>query len=144
MLFHKNNHSKFVTASKKLETKTFESVTEFFEAQFTTNKNNGTLERMELERIKKHAHFKLKMRFTIRYVRVRRSVVLTGQSARLLHAMPNAALTIIARSNIGTSTTIATVIAPATTNVEWQSTIVLSAPAIATGRMTVATISLKS
>ncbi len=45
---------------RKLDTKTFESVTKFFEAQFTTNKNNGMLECMELEHIKKRAHLKLK------------------------------------------------------------------------------------
>jgi hypothetical protein len=60
MPFHKNDHNKFVTAGKKPETKTFKSVTEFFNAQFVKNKNDGTLERMELERIKKHAHLKLK------------------------------------------------------------------------------------
>ncbi len=59
-MFHKNNRNKFAKAGKKLKTKTFKSVTEFFKAQFTTNKNNGTLECMELERIKKHAHLKLK------------------------------------------------------------------------------------
>jgi hypothetical protein len=32
MLFHKNNRNKFAIAGKKLETKTFESVTEFFKA----------------------------------------------------------------------------------------------------------------
>jgi hypothetical protein len=31
--FHKNNHNKFLTVDKKLETETFESVTKFFEAQ---------------------------------------------------------------------------------------------------------------
>jgi hypothetical protein len=60
MLFHKNNHNKFVTAGKTLKTKTFESVTKFFEAQLTTNKNDGTLKGVELERIKKRAHLKLK------------------------------------------------------------------------------------
>ncbi len=60
MLFHKNDCNKFITAGKKLETKTFESVTKFFEAQFTTNKNGSTLKCMELELIKKHAHLKLK------------------------------------------------------------------------------------
>jgi hypothetical protein len=58
--FHKNNRNKFITLGRKLDTETFESVTEFFEAQFTTNKNDGTLERMELERIKKRAQLKLK------------------------------------------------------------------------------------
>jgi hypothetical protein len=60
MSFHKNNSNKFVTADKKLETKTFKSVTEFFESQFNQNKNNCTLKCMELERIKKRLHLKLK------------------------------------------------------------------------------------
>jgi hypothetical protein len=60
MSFHKNDRNKFVTSGKKLDTKTFKSVTEFFESQFTTNKNGGTLKRMELERIKKIAQLKLK------------------------------------------------------------------------------------
>ncbi len=60
MLFHKNDCNKFVTAGKKLKTKTFKSVTKFFKAQFTTNKNVGTLKCMELKCIKKHAHLKLK------------------------------------------------------------------------------------
>ncbi len=60
MLFHKNNCNKFITAGKKLKTKAFESVTKFFEAQFTTNKNNGMLERIKLEHIKKRTHLKLK------------------------------------------------------------------------------------
>jgi hypothetical protein len=60
ILFHKNNCSKFVTSGRKLDTETFKLVTEFFEAHFTTNKNNGTLERMELERIKKQVQLKLK------------------------------------------------------------------------------------
>jgi hypothetical protein len=60
MSFHKYNRNKFVTSGRKLNTETLESVTEFFEAQFMTNKNDGTLERMELERIKKQAQLKLK------------------------------------------------------------------------------------
>jgi hypothetical protein len=32
MLFHKNDHNNFVTAGRKLNTKTFELVTDFFEA----------------------------------------------------------------------------------------------------------------
>jgi hypothetical protein len=60
MSFHKNNRNKFVTLGRKLDTKTFKLVTEFFEAQFMTNKNDGTLERMELEHIKKQAQLKLK------------------------------------------------------------------------------------
>ena len=60
MSFHINDRNKFVTVGKKLETKTFESVTNFFEAHFNQNKNDNTLERMELKRIKKCAHLKLK------------------------------------------------------------------------------------
>jgi hypothetical protein len=60
MLFHKNNRNKFVTAGRKLDTETFKLVTEVFEAQFMTNKNDGTLECMELKRIKKRAQLKLK------------------------------------------------------------------------------------
>jgi hypothetical protein len=71
MLFHKNNHNKFVTAGKKLKTKTFESVTKFFKAQFNMNKNDGMLEHMELERIKKHAHLKLKNKLC-NWIRVRK------------------------------------------------------------------------
>ncbi len=33
MSFHKNDRNKFVTSGRKLDTKTFELVTEFFEAQ---------------------------------------------------------------------------------------------------------------
>jgi hypothetical protein len=33
MSFHKNNQNKFISAGKKRKTKTFESVSEFFEAQ---------------------------------------------------------------------------------------------------------------
>jgi hypothetical protein len=41
---------------KKRETKTFESVTEFFEAQFNQNKNNGNgmLKHMELKHAQMH------------------------------------------------------------------------------------------
>jgi hypothetical protein len=60
MSFHKNDRNKFVALGRKLNTNTFESVTEFFEAQFTTNKNNGILKCMELECIKKQAQLKLK------------------------------------------------------------------------------------
>jgi hypothetical protein len=60
MSFHKNNRNKFVMLAIKLDTKTFKLVTEFFEAHFTRNKNDGMLECMELERIKKRAQLKLK------------------------------------------------------------------------------------
>ncbi len=60
MSFHKNGLSKFITAGRKLKTKTFESVPKFFIAQFMMNKNNVTLECMKLECIKKRAHLKLK------------------------------------------------------------------------------------
>jgi hypothetical protein len=42
MSFHENDCNKIVTVGKKLKTKTFESVTEFFKAQFNQNKNDGT------------------------------------------------------------------------------------------------------
>jgi hypothetical protein len=60
MSFHKNDCNKFVTVGRKLNTKTSKLVTEFFEAQFTTNKNDGMLERMELKHIKKRTQLKLK------------------------------------------------------------------------------------
>jgi hypothetical protein len=141
MSFHKNNHNKFFTVGRKLNTKTFELVTEFFEAKFTTNKNNGMLEPMELECIKKHAQLKLKNSSAIRIALVRMSVAPTGQGTQLLLATPNIALTTIARSNVDTLTTIA--IAPTTTNIKRQSALVLSTLDILTGRMTIATISLK-
>jgi hypothetical protein len=85
-----------------------------------------------------------KTSFAIRFAGTRTSVILTGQSARLFHMMPGATLTRIARSNVGTLTAIATAIALAMMNIKWQSALVSSAPAIATGRMTVVTINLKS
>jgi hypothetical protein len=66
MSFHKNDCNKFITAGKKLKIKTFESVTKFFEAQLTTNKNDGTFECMELEHIKKRAHLKLKNKLRVK------------------------------------------------------------------------------
>jgi hypothetical protein len=60
MTFHKNNRNKFVTVGKKLETKMLKSITKFFKAQFNQNKVDGTLECMELKRIKKRSHLKLK------------------------------------------------------------------------------------
>ncbi len=92
MLFHKNDRNKFVTAGKKLDTKTFESITKFFEAQFNQNKNHGMLEHMELKRIKKHAHLKMKNKLHDKIVRARMSIAHTKWSTTSLHAMPNAAL----------------------------------------------------
>jgi hypothetical protein len=60
MFFHKNDHKKFITAGRKLDDETFKLVTEFFKAQFTTNKSNGTLKCMELEHVKKRTQLKLK------------------------------------------------------------------------------------
>ncbi len=60
MSLHKNNRNKFIKLGRKLDTETFKLVTEFFEAQFTTNKNGGTVECMELKLIKKQAQLKLK------------------------------------------------------------------------------------
>ncbi len=81
MLFHKNDHNKFVTAGKKLKTKTLESVTKFFKAQFNTNKNDGMFEHMELEHIKKRAHLKLKNKLCNR-IRVRKDERHTYQAMR--------------------------------------------------------------
>jgi hypothetical protein len=79
-----------------------------------------------------------------RFALMRTNVVPTGQNVRLPHATPDAARMTIARSNIGTSTAIAIAIVHMTTNAGRQSTLVSSALVIATGRMTVTTISLKS
>ncbi len=77
------------------------------------------------------------MSFAIRFALVRTNIVPTRQNARLPHATPNAAFMTIARSNINTLTAIAIAIAPTVTNIEQRSILVSSAPAIATGRMTV-------
>jgi hypothetical protein len=99
---------------------------------------------MGLERIKKRTQLKLKNELHNKICACEYKRCTYRQSARLPHAMPNAALTMIARSNIGTSTAIAIIIAFRTTNAKQQSTLILSAPAIATERKTIATISLKS
>jgi hypothetical protein len=57
---------------------------------------------------------------------------------------PDAALTTIAMNDVDTLTGIVIAIVPTTMNVKRQSALVSSTPTIATGRMTVATISLKS
>ncbi len=72
------------------------------------------------------------------------NVVPNGKNTRLPHATPDATLTMIARSNVGTSNVIVIAIALRTMNTKRRSTLVSSALAIATGRMTVATISLNS
>jgi hypothetical protein len=118
------------------------------------NKNNGMLKCMELEHIKKRTQLKLKNNLCNKICAREDKHQPTGQSTRLLHATPDAALTTIARRNIGTSTVTATMtaitiviaiaIAPMTTNAKRQSALVLSALAITTGRMTVVTISLKT
>jgi hypothetical protein len=142
MLFHKINRNKFATVGRKLDTVTFKLVTEFFEAQFTTNKNDGTLKHMGLEHIKKHAQLKLKNKLCDK-ICTREDKRCTYQVRRQIASRgTRPCLTMIARSNVGTS--IAIVIATTTTNAEHQSALVLSAPAIATGRMTGTTISLKS
>jgi hypothetical protein len=48
MLLHKNDQTEFATAGKKLRTEMLESVTKFFEAQFTQNNLDGTHECMDL------------------------------------------------------------------------------------------------
>jgi hypothetical protein len=107
------------------------------------NKNNGMLEHMELERIKKRMQHKIKNKLCNKICSfVRISVVPTGQGTKLLHVTPDAAPTMIAMNDVNKLMVI--VIAPPTTNVEWQSALISSAPDIVTGRMTAATISLKS
>ncbi len=84
-----------------------------------------------------------KASFAVRFACARTSAIPTKQSASLLHAMPNGALMTTIMSKVGTLIEIA--IAPTATSVERQSTLVASStPAIVTGRITVATISLNS
>ncbi len=94
---------------------------------------------MELKCVKKQAQLKLINELCNKICTLRTNVVPTGQNMRSPHTTPNVTLMTFARSNVGTLTAIAIAIAPTTTNAERQ-----SAPAVATGRMTVATISLKS
>jgi hypothetical protein len=142
MSFHKDDHNKFITAGNKLDTKIFESVTNFFEAQFNMNNNEVCLNPWCSSKSRNALTSSSKPSFAIRFVQARTSVKLTRQSTRLLHATPNAALTMIGRKDIDRLIAIATASAPTTTNVKQQSNLVSSTPAIATGRMTVATISL--
>jgi hypothetical protein len=60
MSFHKIDRNKIVIVGKKLKTKTFKSVTKFFEAQLNQNKNDSMFECIELECIKKRIHVKFK------------------------------------------------------------------------------------
>jgi hypothetical protein len=132
------------TAGKKLKTKTFKSVTEFFKAQFNQNKNDGTLKCMELMSIKKRAYLKLKSKLCDK-ICTRADERCTYQAKRKLASCnTNAAHTMAVMSNIGTLIAIAIAIGPMRMNGKGQSALVWSAPAITTGRMTVATISLKS
>ncbi len=130
-------------AGKKLKTETFESVTKFFKAPLRTrmtvclNPWSSSISRNALTSSSKTS-------FAIRFVHAKTSLVLTKQDSRLLHAMPDAALTTIARSSVGTSTVIATAIALMTANIKQQSALVSSTPALATGKMTAITIRLKS
>jgi hypothetical protein len=98
------------------------------------------LERMKLKHIK--LILSSKMSFAIKFVRTRMIVVLTKQSVSSLHMTPDAALTTTEMSNIGTSIVIA--IMTRRTNVKRQSTLASSALAIVTGRIAIATSSLKS
>ena len=118
MWFHKNDHNKFVTLGRKLDTKTFELVTEFFEAQFTMNKNTVRSNAWSSSILKNKLRSSSKISFAIRFTLVRTNVVPTRQNVRSTHVTPNAALTMIARSNIGTSTAIAIGIAPTTITIE--------------------------
>jgi hypothetical protein len=80
MSFHKNNCNKFATAGRKLDTKTFELITKFFEIQFTTTKNDSMLERMELEHIKNMLNSSSRASFTTRFALVRTNILPTGQT----------------------------------------------------------------
>ena len=54
MSYHKNDHKKFVLSGKTLDDETIESVTTFFQALFEQRKLDGTIERQEADRIRKH------------------------------------------------------------------------------------------
>ncbi len=124
MSFHKNNNTKFITADKKLETGTFESVNEFLKPSSMQTRMTVCSNAWSSSISRKALTSSSKTSFVIRFARARISVVLTRWSASLLHATPIAAFTIITRSNIGTLTAIATTIMPTTTNVEQQSALV--------------------
>jgi hypothetical protein len=100
MLFNKNNHNKFVTASRKLDTETFELVTEFFEAQFIQTRMMVRSNAWNLNVSTNALSSNSRTSFTIIFALVRMSVVLTGRGVRSLHATPNTALMMIARSNV--------------------------------------------
>jgi len=55
MSYHKSDREKYVLAKTTLEGATIESVTLFFQALFEAKRLDGTLERQELERIKRRA-----------------------------------------------------------------------------------------
>ena len=55
MSYHKRDREKYVLAKTTLEGATIESVTLFFQALFEAKRLDGTLERQELERIKRRA-----------------------------------------------------------------------------------------
>ena len=55
MSYHKSDRERFVLSKTDLKGETLDSVTKFFQNLFEIRKNDGTLERQELERIKKRA-----------------------------------------------------------------------------------------
>jgi hypothetical protein len=98
MLFYKNDHTKFVIARKKLKTKTFETVTKFFEAQFNQNKM-ACSSAWSLSASKSVLTSSSKANSATRFMHVRTNVVRTEQNASLHHATHDAALMMIAMSN---------------------------------------------
>ncbi len=143
MSFHKNDHNKFITAGRKLDTDSSRSLS-FLKPSSWQTRMTARLNAWSSSISRNTLNWSSKTSFATRFALARKSLVPTGWSMRLLHATPDAALTMIVRSNIGTSTAIVIAIAPTMTKVKRQSTLMSSAPAIMTGRTTVVTISLKS
>jgi hypothetical protein len=143
MSFHKNDHNKFITAGKKLDTETFESVTKFLKPSSWWIRMTARLNAWSSSISRNTLNSSSRTSFVTRFALARMSIVPTEQSARSLYTMPEATLTTIARRDVGTLTAITIAIAHTTTNAKRQSALVLSALVITTGRMTVATISLK-
>jgi len=54
MSYHKSDREKFVLGDKTLKDMTVETVTKFFQALYEQKKLDGSLDRREVERLKKH------------------------------------------------------------------------------------------
>jgi hypothetical protein len=143
MSFDKNDCNKFITAGKNLRPRPSSLPLSFLKPSSTRTKNNGTLKRMELKPIKKHSHLKLKSKLCNKICKGEDKHC-TYQAKCELASRNAATLMTALMSDIGTLIAIGIAIVPMTTNVERQSALASSALAIATGRMTVTTISLKS